>query len=120
MRGYVDDELRALALVLVGIRGSTPGVEMLAWVNAAFNGSLVLPRDIALRAGLEVESTAEAVLADGSKVALETFGCAIRWLGKTYDTQVVTNESKFGLIGTELLKGRKLTIDYGEKTVTII
>jgi clan AA aspartic protease len=119
MRGHVDDEMRALAPVRVGVGGSTAKEEILAWVDTAFNGSLVLPREVALRIGLEVESTAEAVLADGSKVELETYGCAIRWLGKTYDTQVVTNDSAFGLIGTGLLAGRKLTVDYGKKTVTV-
>jgi clan AA aspartic protease len=119
MKGHVDDEMRALAPVKVGIRGSDPETEILAWVDTAFNGSLVLPRDIITRAGLQVESTAEAFLADGSKVELETYGCAIRWLGKTYETQVVANDSKFGLIGTELLVGRKLTVDYTQKTVTV-
>jgi hypothetical protein len=32
---------------------------------------------------------------------------------------MVTNESAFGLIGTGLLAGRKLTVDYAEKTVII-
>lgn len=119
MIGHVDGELRALVPVRIGARGSSPTTEILAWVDTAFNGSLVLPRAVAVEAGLAVESTAEAILADGNKVELETFGCAVEWFGKVYDTQVVTSESEFGLVGTSLLMDRKVTVDYRAKVVEI-
>jgi hypothetical protein len=55
---------------------------------------------VAFELGLPIESIAEAILANGELVELETYGCSIDWLGKVYDTQVVTNESEYGLIGT--------------------
>ena len=119
MKGFVDEAMRALVPVRVGIPGSSAYTEIVVWVDTAFNGSLVVPRTVADKIGLVVESTAEAVLADGHTVELETFGCTINWLGETYDTQIVTNESEYGLIGTALLVDRKITIDYKAKTVSI-
>lgn len=66
-----------------------------------------------------MESSAEAVLADGSTVAMETYGCQVEWFGRNYDTQVVTNEGEYALLGTILLTGRRLEIDYGSGTVNI-
>ncbi len=43
----------------------------------------------------------------------------VDWFGATYETQIVANESDFPLLGTMLLSGRKVKIDYGEKTVAI-
>lgn len=119
MKGHVDDEMRALVAVRVGRRGASPDAEIMVWLDTAFNGSLVLPRKVAADLGLTIESTAEAILADGNQVELETFGCAIEWMGKRYDTQIVTNESEYGLVGTGLLADRKVTVDYKAKIVAI-
>ncbi|MFM7160912.1 MAG: hypothetical protein ACKO3P_11145, partial [Planctomycetaceae bacterium] len=88
-------------------------------IPRAFNGTLVLPKNVVAELGLPVESIAEAILANGELVELETYGCSIHWLGKVYDTQVVTNESEYGLIGTGLLVDRVITVDYKAKTVSV-
>jgi hypothetical protein len=59
-----------------------------------------------------MESSAEAVLADGRMVPMETFGCQIEWFGRSYDTQVVTNEGEYALLGTILLTSRRNTSRY--------
>ena len=119
MNGFVDDDLRALVKIKVGPPDSNEAKEIAVWVDTAFNGSLVLPEVIVEEFILPQQSTAEAILADGKKVELATFGCAIEWFGKTYVTQVTSNASPYGLLGTMLLKGRKLVIDYESKSVTI-
>jgi hypothetical protein len=92
MKGHVDQEMRALLPIRIGKRNATPELEIYAWLDTAFNGELV---------------------------ELETYGCSIHWLGKVYDTQVVTNESEYGLIGTGLLIDRIITVDYRAKTVSV-
>ncbi|MEM7315270.1 MAG: hypothetical protein AAF497_19190 [Planctomycetota bacterium] len=87
MKGFVDDNLRALVQIRVFGPNATEATELLAWIDTAFNGSLVLPKQKVKELG-EMESTAEAILADGNKVELETFGCSIEWFGKRYETQV--------------------------------
>lgn len=74
---------------------------------------------MAFELGLPIESIAEAILANGELVELETYGCSVHWFGKVYDTQVVTNESEYGLIGTALLIDRIITVDYKAKSVSV-
>jgi clan AA aspartic protease len=92
---------------------------MLVWIDTAFNGGLVIPRKQILSLGLELESSAEAILADGNMVELETFACFIDWFGSTYETQIVANEGAFPLLGTQLLSGHKLEIDYAAQSVLL-
>lgn len=44
MNGHVDDKLRALIPVSVAASTSDELKEILAWIDTAFNGSLVVPR----------------------------------------------------------------------------
>ncbi|HSG71153.1 MAG TPA: hypothetical protein VLA12_12100, partial [Planctomycetaceae bacterium] len=82
-------------------------------------GSLVIPKSKIEMLGLVQESSADAILADGTKVELETFGCRVRWFGMSYDTQVVANDSEYALLGTIFLRGHRLEIDYEKMTVSI-
>lgn len=119
MTGAVDDQLRALVRVPVGASRDGPRHEVVAWVDTAFNGGLTIPRAAVASLGLAQESSVEAVLADGRTVALETFGCYFDWFGGTYQTQVVASDGSHPLLGTLLLSGRRLTIDYTAKTVEL-
>jgi predicted aspartyl protease len=47
--------------------------EVSAWIDTAFNGGFVLPRRVINELGLVQESSAEATLADGRSVELETY-----------------------------------------------
>ena len=119
MNGFVDDNLRALVPVQVAASAEYEPQEILAWVDTAFNGSLVIPRATVDEIGLTPESSAEATLADGNTVELETYGCFIEWFGSIYETQIVVNDSEFPLVGTMLLAGRRLQVDYDQRTVVI-
>lgn len=119
MIGHVDEKQRALIAVRFAASSGERFVQCWAWIDTAFNGSLVLPKSIVDELQLPMESSAEAVLADGRKVATETYGCQVEWFGRNYDTQVVTNEGEYALLGTILLTGRRLEIDYGSGTVNI-
>ena len=90
-----------------------------AWIDTAFNGGLVIPRVQIERLGLLQGSTTQAILADGRLVDTETFTCYIEWFGNVYRTQAVASDGEFPLLGTMLLAGRKLTVDYAAKAVVI-
>lgn len=90
---------------------------LLVWVDTAFNGGLVIPLEQIQSLGLKKASSIEAVLADGQVVVLETFSCVLNWFGKEYCTQVVANDGHYPLLGTVLLAGRKLLIDYEQRTL---
>ena len=88
MNGFVDDQLRALLGVPVSPSRDGERTELVAWIDTAFNGGLAIPRKQVAELGLVKESSAEAILADGHSVALETFRCLIDWFGNSYETQI--------------------------------
>ncbi len=119
MRGFVDDTLRALVRVPVSASSDGQRAEIIVWIDTAFNGGLVIPRKQIAELGLVKESSAEAILADGHSVELETFACFFDWFGSSYETQVVANDGAYPLLGTMLLDGHRLDINYEVKTVKL-
>jgi clan AA aspartic protease len=89
------------------------------WIDTAFNGFLVFPRRLIDHLGLEQEAATDAILADGSCVTLESYICYIEWFGTLVEAQVVANEGKLPLLGTELLAGRVLVADYARKRLSL-
>lgn len=119
MIGFVDDNLRALLEVQVRARPKGRKSTIVAWVDTAFNGGLVLPRPEIERLGLKESSSTPAILADGQQVELPTFTCYLSWFGKEYRTQVVANEGAHPLLGTVLLDGHDLAISYKNRTLSL-
>jgi clan AA aspartic protease len=119
MNGHVDQQQRALMAIQVSSKDAVTFQDVSAWIDTAFNGSLVIPRRMLSQLGMSIEATTEAVLADGTTVTLETVDCAIRWFGKTYQTQIIINDGELPLLGTQLLSGLKLMIDYKHGTVEL-
>ena len=75
MNGFVDDELWALLEVRIGAEPNGIKLPLLAWIDTAFNGGWVLPRNEIERLDLQEYSSAPAILADGQQVELPTFTC---------------------------------------------
>ena len=120
MKGIVDDQLRAFINVPVSSSRNGQRSEIAVWVDTAFNGGLVIPKRIISKLGLAKESSAEALLADGNLVELEAFACFLDWFGDSYETQIVANEGINPLLGTMLLDGHRLIVDYEARTVELI
>ena len=119
MRGIVDESLKALIEVPVGLAIDVEKERISVWIDTAFNGGLVIPHDQIESLGLKQSSTTQAVLADGRTVELETFTYYLEWFGNVFRTQVVANDGEFPLLGTRLLAGRQLVIDYKGRSVTL-
>jgi clan AA aspartic protease len=119
VNGLVDDKLRALISVSVAATNAGDRTELAVWIDTAFNGGLVIPHKHIESLGLVKESSAEAILADGKTVELETYACFFDWFGATYETQIVANDGTYPLLGTMLLSGHKLEIDYDAETVVV-
>ena len=119
MNGFVDNKLRALISVPVSATNASARTELTVWIDTAFNGGLVIPRKHIESLGLVKESSAEAILADGKTVELETYACFYDWFDVSYETQIVANDGEYPLLGTMLLSGRRLEIDYDAGTVVV-
>ena len=99
MNGFVDDQLRALLRGPVAASRDGERRDLVAWIDTAFNGGLTIPRQQVADLGLVKESSAEAVLADGRTVELETFACFLDWFGNTYETQVAASDGSIRCSG---------------------
>ncbi len=102
----------ALLEVLVGNRLTGDYLPVTAWIDTAFDGHLVFSTQLIREIELDSLAETEAILADGSKVTLDTYLCYIDWFGHRVPLQVIANEGRFPLLGTGLLEHRVLHIDY--------
>jgi clan AA aspartic protease len=116
----VDESLRALVDVAIRRTEFEAPTVVTVWVDTAFNGFLVFSQEMIEKLGLQQEAVTEAILADGSRVMLESFACHVEWFGEIKRAQVIGNSGKMPLLGTELLAKRKLLIDYVAGVVSII
>ena len=112
MIGYVDDHARALMEVSVGKKVTGDFIPVTTWIDTAFDGHLVFSRTLIEELGLDELVDTEAILADGSKVVLETFLCFLEWFGERMPLQVIANDGVYPLLGTALLEQRVSRIDY--------
>lgn len=119
MNGRVDESWRALVDLAIRRTEADAPMVLTAWIDTAFNGFLVFPQELIDKLGLQQEAATEAILADGSRVTLESFACWVEWFGDRLRAQVIGNNGKLPLLGTELLAKRKLFIDYPAGIVSI-
>jgi clan AA aspartic protease len=119
VKGTVDDKGRALLDVLVSSKLNGQYAPVTTWIDTAFDGHLVFPHELIERLELDSLVETEAILADGSKVTLETFVCFVDWFGSRLPLQVIANDGRFPLLGTGLLEQRVLHIDYVNKVLSV-
>lgn len=119
MKGHVDNIGRALVIVLVRPSDAAAIREIQVWIDTGFNGDLVLPQRQIDDLALPQPGTVKAILADGSEVALRTYGCLIDWFGKQRHLEVIANEGEYPLLGVGLLLGHDLRISYRSGKITI-
>ena len=119
MNGFVDQRNRALLPIQVSSSLNTDRVEVHVWIDTAFDGHLVFSKELIKRLELDSLVETEAILADGSKITMDSYYCVVDWFGQKLPVQVIENEGSFPLLGTGLLEDRTIHISYGEKSVLI-
>ncbi len=119
MNGRVDRAGRALIEVSVRPATEKQPRKIAAWVDTAFTGELVIPRREIDQLGLNQSSVVMAGLADGKEVVLETFTCVVDWFGEKRLVEAIESDSQYALLGTGLLQGHKLEVDYRLRTLAI-
>ncbi len=91
MKGTVDESLRALCDVPVSRKPDQEITSVTAWIDTAFDGHLVFSKKLIHELELESLADSEAILADGSKVVIETYVCYVDWFGSLKPVQVIGN-----------------------------
>lgn len=112
MKGFVDNGGRAL--IEIELRKSDGGVSTSidVWVDTGFTGDLVMPVALIESLKLEPSGSVDAILADGSQIALSTYSCLIEWFGNTKSLEIIANDGDCPLLGVGLLLGLELRVDY--------
>ena len=87
-------------------------------VDTGFNGSLLMPIEKIKNLSLQSVAVAKYALADGSVTESNIFEGEIDWFGKK-KVAVVSSPSDFYLLGMELLRNVKTTLEPEKKKLTI-
>ena len=119
MNGEVDGLGRALLTLHLRSSGSAQPTTLMAWIDTAFTGELVVPRTLLASLGLPRSAAVLAGLADGTEVVLDCYTCEIEWFGETRTIEAIENDGQFPLLGIGLLNDRRIEINYRSRTVVM-
>ncbi|MEJ7575924.1 MAG: hypothetical protein WKF74_02845 [Pyrinomonadaceae bacterium] len=88
-------------------------------IDTGFNGHLVLPRSVVSHLGLPVIGREIFETVSENFITADLAEANIAWLGQVRTVEVIVSEGEDSLLGTGLLDGTRLTINYVTHTVTI-
>lgn len=117
MRGFFDEE--GHPRIEVSLFGSRAEATIEVLIDTGFDGALCVPIPLAIPLGLELYGDHNYELADGTIKQELTYRAIIHLGEETHRAEIVLTESEEALIGSELLEGYILEIDYGNRTVEI-
>jgi len=119
MNGSIDENGRALLNVEVRPSPTSDAVAIEVWVDTGFTGELVLPQKTIDSLNLDRSGSADAILADGSQIELDTYTCFVNWFGRERRLEVVANDGDYPLLGVGLLLGLELCVNYHTRELTL-
>jgi clan AA aspartic protease len=99
----------ALQVVVSGIRAQA---KVDAVIDTGFSGELCLPIETAIQLGLELCGIEFYELADGAIQRANVFKAKVEWFSKEREVEVVLTESPQALVGTGMLMGKKVELDF--------
>ena len=88
-------------------------------VDTGFSGALMLPRDIVSGLSIPLLGRETFELVSGQFFTANLALAQIDWLGQKRPLRIVISEGSDALIGTEMLDGNRLVIDYINNRVTL-
>jgi clan AA aspartic protease len=88
-------------------------------IDTGFNGGLCLPRNVFEELGLEVEDEVPFSGIGGHQAMADVAVAEIVWLDKDLEVSVLVNDGQDFLLGTQLLAGKELYINYKTDVVLI-
>jgi clan AA aspartic protease len=116
--GRVNERLEPVVAVrLVG--GPAGRTEVECVVDTGFLGAaLVLPQEVIDELGLVVTGYEEVATVGGATVTADVTIGQVEWLGEVRSVSIIIIGESY-LIGSHLLDGTRLTVDYAGRTVNI-
>jgi clan AA aspartic protease len=117
LTGYIDERNQPWVEITVGEGDNKKTLHVL--VDTGFTGELQLPLAIAVPLGLKLVGVAPFEFADGSSSRKMLFSGVISFGKEQQPVTITVSNSNTPLLGTGLLSGYTLLIDYVEKQFTI-
>ena len=105
------------ALIAITFPGSA-AIECV--VDTGFDGGLMLPRILAEHLQIQVVGELVFEMVGGARMLAPVGLANIEWLNEEREIEVILGNGNDVLIGTELLAGTILNIDYSAGVVTIL
>ena len=112
--GRVNSYREAFVLVRLG---DDAAIECI--VDTGFDGGLILPRAFVSQIQIPIIGELTFEMVGGAKMSAQIGLTDIRWLGELREVEVIVSEGDDALIGTELLIGTTLIIDYQSSSLEI-
>lgn len=88
-------------------------------IDTGFNGALVLPRAEAVRLNLAILGRVPIIGVGRARMVADIAELEIEWLGQSRAVEVIISDGDDSLLGTELLDGSRLVVDYVAYTLTV-
>ena len=88
-------------------------------IDTGFDGALILPASVAEQLRLPIVARLVFELVGGARMTADVALGEIEWLGERRSVEVILSESNDALIGTEILEGAKLVIDYADRVINL-
>ncbi len=117
IKGYFDKAEQPR--VKLRIKGLRQAIEINPVVDTGFTGHLCLPIPTAIPLGLELVGRVVIELADGSLKSELIFRGWATWQGRTRPVRIFLTDSSDALLGSRMMQGQNLNIDYADHLVTI-
>ena len=106
-------------MIDVEVIGSKSRAKFKALIDTGFSGCVCIPSKTAEELGLVLIGEEEFELANGQWITQFFFGGKVHFLGKTEEATILVSKSPTALIGADLLKDCRLTIDYPTNKVRL-
>jgi clan AA aspartic protease len=88
-------------------------------LDTGFNGALFLPRGLVEQLGLPILGREAVGWVNESEEDMDISLARIEWLGADREVEVIVGEGDDALIGTELLEGARVLLDFVAGTISI-
>ena len=111
-------EVNSSREALIEVRFPSASIECV--VDTGFDGGLMLPATFAEHLQIQLVGELLFEMVGGAKMSAQVGLAQIEWLSETRKIEVIIGEGNDALIGTELLVGTKLTVDYVAGVITIL
>ena len=116
MKGFFSDGKPKIELTVIGLDDK---IKVLALVDTGFDGAFMLSLPAALQIGLRLSNMVQVELADGSIKKEFVFEAKVIFDGETCPVEILLTSAEENLLGTALLRDRRLTMDFSRQLLTL-